>query len=926
MPTTRIHQANFSGGEVDPNLISRNDLKAYEKSLATATNVIVRNQGAVERRGGSFYRADLGAESRLEPFIFSSNQEYIFAFQNTVLKIYSTNGTLLQTITSCPWTTAQLKNINFTQQGDTMIVVNENWMPRIIKRTGATTFTLSTFAFDSSLNGKVIYQPYFKFAGADVTFDANSYTAGTGKTITSSIDYFTSDYVGTTVKIYGSEATVTGFTSATQVTVTLKDDLKVELDEDPFATQQGSGVVKVTHAQHGLQTGASVNISGSEDILDTEDPPVGLTRANLTGDFTITVVDDNHYEITAKNGDTASESIDGGGVRVVVKTHAPTRDWQEQVVSSVNGFPKAVAFHEQRLYFAGVTNLPDLIASSKISEFFNFDIGSAEDADSVQIQIASDEINEIRHLISGKVLEILTNTGEFYLKPPIGKAVTPTDIQVIRQSSLGCQLPAKARIFDGSTIFVQTNGKTVREYTYSTSAEEFASAPVSLLSSHLISSPIDADRIKAIVNRDEQLYFLVNSDGTMAVYSSQKIQELQGWVKWETDGVIQSICCLTDFPYIAVKRTINSADVYYLEQVSSDSFDVPTDMTVTKTLSGSYQPHGTPLLNRTETKTVTVQSVSGSNKYFIDGVQQATMSLEEGKTYVFNYPSAHPFKFSTTSDGTHGGGSEYTTGVTHNSSTQVTITVASSAPTLYYYCSIHSGMGGQANTPVVTSTTLLADGFTNAPSTGESFQFGGSGTTYTINSATATSNSGEYVIVLDQAVSIADNTALQFTTSKTFNGLNSTPDMRGKTVHATSGSTEGGNINYYGSAVVTSGGVAVFDTPASAVDIGLNFDVTIKTLPINAKVQSRGTQSPLIGNPTKIGKAVIELSNSYNLQVNGNDLLINTTTIDTSSTLPSFTGKKNVHFLGYDNEPNIEITQTAPLPLRILGITSEVYY
>lgn len=95
-------------------------------------------------------------------------------------------------------------------------------------------------------------------------------------------------------------------------------------------------------------------------------------------------------------------------------------------------------------------------------------------------------------------------------------------------------------------------------------------------------------------------------------------------------------------------------------------------------------------------KTVTE---SGS-KYYIDGVQQDTLELLEGNTYVFNYPSGHPFKFSTTSDGTHGGGSEYTTGVTHNSSTQVTIVVATDAPTLYYYCSSHSAMGGTANTPV----------------------------------------------------------------------------------------------------------------------------------------------------------------------------------------------------------------------------------
>ncbi|BAQ86090.1 tail fiber [uncultured Mediterranean phage uvMED] len=105
-------------------------------------------------------------------------------------------------------------------------------------------------------------------------------------------------------------------------------------------------------------------------------------------------------------------------------------------------------------------------------------------------------------------------------------------------------------------------------------------------------------------------------------------------------------------------------------------------------------------------RTVTVQSVGGSNKYFIDGVQQDTLELYEGNTYIFNYPSGHPFKFSTTSNGTHASGSEYTTGVTHNSSTQVTIVVASGAPTLYYYCSSHSGMGGQANTPTPANNAV----------------------------------------------------------------------------------------------------------------------------------------------------------------------------------------------------------------------------
>ena len=118
-----------------------------------------------------------------------------------------------------------------------------------------------------------------------------------------------------------------------------------------------------------------------------------------------------------------------------------------------------------------------------------------------------------------------------------------------------------------------------------------------------------------------------------------------------------------------------------------------------------------------KTYAVTVVSDSG-NKYRFDGfgTSAVTLDLAEGGTYIFDQSDSsnagHPLRFSTTSNGTHGGGSEYTTGVTTagtpgSSGAYTQIVIAASAPTLYYYCTNHSGMGGQAN----TNSTLGSSNF-----------------------------------------------------------------------------------------------------------------------------------------------------------------------------------------------------------------------
>jgi len=102
-------------------------------------------------------------------------------------------------------------------------------------------------------------------------------------------------------------------------------------------------------------------------------------------------------------------------------------------------------------------------------------------------------------------------------------------------------------------------------------------------------------------------------------------------------------------------------------------------------------------------------SSGGGNPYIFDTAgTQPTFNFIRGASYTFDYSNAtsHPLRFSTTSNGTHGGGSEYTDG-TNTSGNVHTITVPHDAPdTLYYYCTAHSGMG---NSISVTTDEKKAD-------------------------------------------------------------------------------------------------------------------------------------------------------------------------------------------------------------------------
>lgn len=108
--------------------------------------------------------------------------------------------------------------------------------------------------------------------------------------------------------------------------------------------------------------------------------------------------------------------------------------------------------------------------------------------------------------------------------------------------------------------------------------------------------------------------------------------------------------------------------------------------------------------------TITVANSGSGNKFYIDGVEAAALTLTKGLTYIFDVSdgtnSGHPFRFKDAS------GNSYTTGVTTSgtagsSGATVTLVVPTSGTMpARYYCTVHGNGMGNTITTVDSTTTF----------------------------------------------------------------------------------------------------------------------------------------------------------------------------------------------------------------------------
>lgn len=245
----------------------------------------------------------------------------------------------------------------------------------------------------------------------------------------------------------------------------------------------------------------------------------------------------------------------------------------EAVWSAGRGWPRTVTFHEGRLYFGGSKSRPSTVWGSKIALFFAFKADEALDDDAVEATLDTNQLNVIVDMISGRDMQVFTTGGEFYVPQTGTDPITPVAFNFKAVSRNGMRPGTRVETLDSGTVFIQRQGKALNEFLFSDSQLTYVTSRISLLSGHLLKGPSRIALRRATETDEGDLLFITNvDDGSMAVFSILKSQQVVAPSEFITDGRFIDVGVDVTRIFAIVKRTFNSTDKYFLEMFDTDFY------------------------------------------------------------------------------------------------------------------------------------------------------------------------------------------------------------------------------------------------------------------------------------------------------------------------------------------------------------------
>lgn len=600
----RIEQRSFSGGEISPALYGRTDIAKYQSSMSLMRNWYVLVHGGAATRPGLEYignASDVGLvdnvnslPARLIPFQFNTEQNYILVFGENQMrvirngeyvvkaeltitsitkaaqavvttsvphgllsgdevffsdivgmaelddrllvivdvtaatfKLRDVNSTGYGTFTSgkaaplyqidTPYSAAQLPLIKYTQSADVMILTHPAHPAQELKRSAGepnSQWAITQIAFGSNLTPPVLNTPT----------ETGTASGAANK------DY---GYIITAVDAGGSETI-----ASNEVTITMAAQ----------ATTFGARLTwaKITGAEFYNVYKLNSVATGIYGYIGQSVQPAGATGEfsdfNLGPDMSVTPPTNNN----------------------------PFAD---------NNDPFCTVYHQQRLFFGGVTNGPQSLFASKSGDFKNFDLSNpVRSDDSIEVTLATRQVNEVRHLVSIGPLIALTSGGVWRIDGDADGVITPKAITTKNQGERGCSHVPPVVVGD-TVLFIQSLNGKVRDLSYEYETDKYTGNDLTLFAEHLFYGYQLKDWCYA--EEPNSLIWCVRSDGVLLSLAYLKEQNVWGWSQHVTDGLVESVASVSegneDAVYVVVCREVEGVKRRFVERLHERRFTTMED-------------------------------------------------------------------------------------------------------------------------------------------------------------------------------------------------------------------------------------------------------------------------------------------------------------------------------------------------------------
>jgi hypothetical protein len=582
MPITKVARRSFAGGEITPEMFGRTDNVKNQTGLALCRNALVLPHGPVTKRPGTaFVNIASAAISavRLIPFVFSATQSMLLEFGNGYIRFHTAGATLLEASKACA---VAGSTVNCTAHGyntgDWVFIGGAYYRLTV---TGANSFTVvdtitGTAALPAGTTCARVYTLASPYAASDLsvlkyTQDADVLTISHPGYPTYELRRLSATSWTLSAPTLGASIAQPNAGGAATVTATVGTGTAYPKDHFYRVTAVTSDGLQESLSTSAAGTTVDLTLPGSKNTVSWT-APAGLTNPT----YRVYKADNTSVGLFGYIGETSGLSFIDDNIIPDYSRNPPSAVMR---LDTAGNYPGAVSYFEQRRVFAGSTNDPQAVQMTRTGTESNLSTSNpSQSGDAIAFRLKAQQQNAIRHLLPLSDLLALTASAVWRIFSNTDGPLLPSTVA------------ARVQAFDGAShvtpvltgtgvLFVENNGKRVRDIAYSTEARSYVTNDRTVLAPHLFNDYTLVDA--AFQRTPDKVAWFARSDGALLSLTFLPEQQVYAWAQHVTDGTVESVCVVPesnqDVLYLLVRRTLRGVTTRVIERMAPRQFATLAD-------------------------------------------------------------------------------------------------------------------------------------------------------------------------------------------------------------------------------------------------------------------------------------------------------------------------------------------------------------